>query len=739
MYNSQIISTNLSKVQPSLNFKLVYHSVEEVLQAVDHINNLIEIDLYNETVKEGKSKVIIKFKSASSKKEFYSKSIQEFITNETLISKFDCFYWMERYYKICDIRNEFIQYKPLIPQLIWASILSKLEGLERAIRLLVEKARQTTCTTFFQGVSQHRLQFYTDVKSMIASKDETSSGKLAQIFIDSLNHQPFWLRSHTNSFETGKFWQFDNGSRLDLGWGTQRSLAKGTTPTVAHLSEIASFKYPEESIENALIRAMHETTRLLQIFEGTAEAREDYFHRKVKTTIEEMKSGITSLYFSFIPYFLREDIYPPPAYIPARSEAFSNYIPSERVLAHARKAEAWIKSNSDIRKIIGSNYKMPIETMFWYDIEYSKAEKAGELHIFLSQVPSDYEEAFQHPGKTIWPIQIISYHQDQALSNIPEVYKLKGDSSEVPPEFWPDEDEILVGGNTITIEPRFTDSMPASQFELVQIRFDGWDSFDPLNKFLIWEHPRRGFNYGSGVDTSDGLGKGISDNFVIQIFRNGTVEHKDSQVCEFASPDLSQTIAWPFLLAISTYYSQWEQLLLAIEDNKGFELQNAMINRGWNNLFQKIDEGSPRQSESLRFGFHTDGRSRKALIDHFGSFILGKWADLNSLALINELKDLQKARSTNPNAYNRDKITSGKDNLDDRFMASGICLYALHRNGILGFQKAAWEERQKKENSKFELQEFPGYPFEQAKVIDDGSFIHLIGEEDFVSDYYSNL
>src|SRR6266404_1523628 len=95
LYNSQVISSNLEKVQPSLNFNLNYHSIKEVSQAIDHINNLIELDLYNETVREGKSKVIIKFKSPSSKKEFYSKSIQEFIMNETIISKFDCFYWME--------------------------------------------------------------------------------------------------------------------------------------------------------------------------------------------------------------------------------------------------------------------------------------------------------------------------------------------------------------------------------------------------------------------------------------------------------------------------------------------------------------------------------------------------------------------------------------------------------------------------------------------------------------------
>src|SRR5438128_12634409 len=118
MYSQKVISTNLEEVQNSLDFKLQYHSINEVHQATDFINNLINIDIYNETVKEGKSKVVIQFKSQKAKKEYYSKAIQEFITNEIIISKFDCFYWMERYYKINDIKNKFIQYKTLIQKKI---------------------------------------------------------------------------------------------------------------------------------------------------------------------------------------------------------------------------------------------------------------------------------------------------------------------------------------------------------------------------------------------------------------------------------------------------------------------------------------------------------------------------------------------------------------------------------------------------------------------------------------------
>jgi len=56
---------------------------------------------------------------------------------------------------------------------------------------------------------------------------------------------------------------------------------------------------------------------------------------------------------------------------------------------------------------------------------------------------------------------------------------------------------------------------------------------------------------------------------------------------------------WPFILAINTYYSpNREQLLWACEINKGYELQNALINRGWVNLYKRLDESNPGQDQS---------------------------------------------------------------------------------------------------------------------------------------------
>lgn len=723
MYNPSIISSRLERIQKSLKFQLQEYSVDYVHRQVDYINQLINFDKYEQTLLN-KGKTEIEFKSVAAKNEFYSQEIQEFIANECIVSKWNCWYWMDRYYMINDINNIVIYYSPNDAQKVWMRIHSKLEGLRRSVRTLDLKARQVGCTTFSQGVVEHRLQFFKTIKSMIASKDETATGKMADMFMDSMNLQPFWLRPQLRNYERGAEYKFDNGSGLYLGWGTQEFLAKGTTCTVAHLSEIASYKYFVKAIKNALIRAMHETVWLLQKFEGTAEKRDDDFHKEVKETISGMEKGTSSLYFSFIPYFVRSDIYPPPAYIAGRSDAFANFIPSKETIRHAEKARNWVLANPDMRAVLGSNYQMSRETMFWYETEKNAAIARDELGVFLSQVPADWEEAFQHAGKTIYPIVLINEYADKAQSKIPEVFKLRGDPNEISPDFFPSSEELHESNTVIPIRANYAGNTPPSWYELVRIKFEGWDKFDPINKILIWNHPSNRFEYGSSVDTSDGLGAKISNNAVINVTRKGTAEYRDRQECEFASPDLPQKIMWPFVLAISTYYSPLNQILLTIECNKGYELQNAMLARGWWNLYERFDESRMSQTDnrSRQYGFLTTAATRDGIINNFSAFIKGKWIELYSMPLIGEIKDLQKIR-TITNKYRIEGGLSG----DDRFMAQCINLYALHRMAILGFEKKSWEQR-KEEDAKLEIQQFKGYGFEDSRNLLDDQFSAIVGE-----------
>lgn len=692
MYSESTTNQQLSKVQEVLDFDLQYYPIDVIQQFKEEMDNLINLDLYKETQDKGKSQVKIEFKNQAAKKTFFSDKVQQIIKNEITMCQWDCWYWMERYYWISDITNKFILYSPLVPQQVWSRIFARLEELKRAILLLCLKARQTSMTTFAQGVVLQRLLFFPDVKALISSKSKPDTFKMSQMFLGALNRQPYWLRPFTTNFKSGEYYIFETGSYLDLGWGTQEALGRGATPTVGHLSEIASYDHPYEAIENALGKAMHETVWLLKILEGTAEGRGDWLHKKWFSTVEGHQSGISSLYPSFIPYAARLDIYPAPAWFEARKEFYTSWTPSTETIIHAKKVENYIKTNRDLREVMGSNWKMPRVQMFWYELSKAEAIKNNDLNGFLQECPSDPEEAFQHAGRTIYPIEVITHFSDSAQQKIPEVYKLYGDSSEINPTLFPTPDEVLEDGKKINIKSHYNQSIPSSNYQLIQVKFEGWDKFDPVNKILLWDTPNTRAIYGAGVDVSDGLGRDISDNAVLEIISKVTPERNARQVCEFTSPELQQANMWPFILSLCTYFSPLNQLLLTIEVNMGYELQNAMINHGWSNLFQSYDEGRLGANVSnAKFGIKTSTGNRDSLIGHFNSAVLGKWIDFYSMPLVAEIKDLKKVKSTSSILKIRKEKILG--DVDDRVMATAICLYALDRDEILGHQKKSWESR----------------------------------------------
>jgi hypothetical protein len=421
-----------------------------------------------------------------------------------------------------------------------------------------------------------------------------------------------------------------------------------------------------------------------------------------------MEDGTSSLYASFIPWPLRDDIYPTDTWIRGRSRAFSNYKPSIEMLAYARKIENYIRTNPDLSAICGSNWVMPLEQIFFYEISYKEAESRGELYLFLQEMPGTPEEMFQTSGMSVYPLHVIGHYDAKCYEIIPEVYKIKGASTEISPEFWPKPDEILDNGKVIEIKPRWADS-DRSFYELVQIKFNGWDRFDYKNKIIIWEHPLKQFKYGLGNDNSDGLGEKISDDAGFEIIRKGTVHHKDKQVCEFATPDMSPGRIWPIIHALGTYYSPNEQLLLAIERNKGgSEVVTNLVNRGWGNLYVSPNKRGLESIDASILGFDTTSRTRPLIQNFLSDFLIGKWVDIYSNEFLKELKNLRKkTRNDGIVKYHGDK--------DNRFMMLAIVLYCLHENEILGYQKATWEKRKLEEESAFNPPRFRGYDVQREE------------------------
>lgn len=730
MYSQKIVSENLSKLRPSVKyinkngreeevfFDLQEHSISECQEAVEFFNSKIDFDLYEKTVDKGAGKTKIEFKKGWKPELEHLRWIE----NEKILCKLSWDYWSTRYYVVSDINNRFVLYKPNHAQNIWDRIDARMEEKGIAVKRQNGKARQQGSTTHSQGKVQHRIQFYSDVKAITASFEKGPTQIMAQMITDSMARQPFWLRPRIENMQTDNYYYYENKSILNLGTGTAKVLSTGTTPTVAHLSEIPKFLYPEQAITQSLLPSMHEGIRIFLVLEGTAEGRNNYWHELWKENVNGLEDGTYLLYPNFIPYCSREDIYPTKEWILQRSIAFERWTPKTETIIHANKLKNYFNTNPDLRAEFGANWRLSREKMFWYETERERHKKNGTLHIFLQEFPADPEEMFQNPGSGIYSIEIVNHHELNAGQKIPEVYKIRGDSSEISPVLLPSDDEIDYNKPSISILPRWDSAHPNSSYELVPIKFDGWERFKPKNKILIFEKPSIEYEYGGGVDTSDGLGELLSNDACVEILRKGTVEDNDAQVCEFTSPDLPQLQFWPVIYAIATYYSVVEQILLTIEINKGEEAQNAIKNRGWWNLFLRRDSTiiSNNPGETRRFGLYTSPRTRDSLLGHLHSFIIGKWLDIYSMPLIQEMKDLKKRK-----LVTKDKIEGSSDN---RFVTTGMALYGLNKDQFLGRETARWEARNRQQQNKIIL---PSY--------NDYNKLNQVSENDIISPYNDTL
>lgn len=710
MYSQKIINENLQKLRPSvtflnsrgqeetIEFQLQETPISECQEFVDHFNSKIDFDLYEKTVDKGAGKTKIIFKAG------YKPDVGEliFLENERIMCKYSWPYWSERYYKISNKENKFEQYRPNRAQRIWDRIDARLEERGLAVKRQNAKARQQGSTTHSQGKVQHRIQFYPAVKAITASFEKDETAIMAGMITDSMKRQPFWLRPHIAGMETGEYYKYDNDSFLNLGTGTAKVLSTGTTPTVGHLSELPKWLYPNEAILQSLLPSVHDNPRVFLVAEATAEGRNNFWHEFWRDNVKGMQDGSYEMYPIFIPNCVREDTYPTEAWIRQRASIFERWQPSQETIVYAIKVRNYITSNPDLRVEFGSSWKLSREKMFWYETMYNWHKSKGTLHIFLQEFPATPEDMFQNAGTLIYPVEIIAQHEAKAYGRVPDVYKLRGDQNEIDFSLQPTDDEIDYDKPKIDIVSTWDSNIPASHFELVPVKFDGWDKFNAKNKILVFEHPKDfGFVYGTSVDTSDGLGEKISDNAAIEVIRKGTPTENDRQVCEFVSPEIPQLQLWPFIMAIATYFSPIEQSLLTIEINKGEDAQNAMKNRGWWNLFLRKDSTTVSETPTSvrRFGFYTSGRSRDLLMAAINPHIKSMWIDIFSMPLIEELKDLKRQQM-----LRKIKIAGESDN---RFMALAMGLYALHHDEFLGREQASWEKRREQNSGRIIIPSMP--------------------------------
>lgn len=313
--------------------------------------------------------------------------------------------------KNCFINYEGQSLRPMYP--LWESqelILAEVARIEEAhwrarhpdgILGNILKGRQLGASTLCQSFLAHRCLTHGHVRTLIASDVPQNSGSeglfgMLELVVE---HWPWWLKPREKFHTKNHHLMWANGSRVivesgkSMKGGLQEEgaekgqIGRSKTYSAFHLSEITSWERPEQ-INSSLLPAVPYTPRTFGMRESTAMGRNNYWHNEWKLAA----AGEDPRFFNvFIPWYAERSKY----WLPTPAQ----WVPSDDTLNFARRA------SEHGPLYMHRPVTLAKEQLYWYELHKNAAIKREELYKFLSEYPSEPEEAFQNSGRSIFTIE----------------------------------------------------------------------------------------------------------------------------------------------------------------------------------------------------------------------------------------------------------------------------------------------------------------------------------------------
>lgn len=664
MYSRRVTAEAVQAASQRLGFELVYHSDDEIRAARAVLDELVDPD--------------------RGLKRNLAPDEAQFITNERSLCALDYNYTADKYCHIVNWEKEVERFRPNVAQMMMNEIYADLEERGQAIHILQLKARRLGVSTDSELRVGHRVQFHTNTNAVIASADPTKSVVMADMIDYNWKLMPWWLMPMGKGARISKgmpveFYEINSGITIQAG-NQFNGVARGSTPNVYHVSEIAEWVDAEDLIEASLLRAIIDSPNVFGIIEGTGEGKHTYFHSTWERAKKEWPSGRGRQMPVFLPWFVGTDIYPSPTWLRGHPIP-RDWNPADKTIQHAERARNYVLTNPLLFKHLAKgnrDWKMPRAQMWYREVEYESAKEAKTLNKYLSEMAGDDNEAFQAQNLPIIDPEIILNYNERTRQP-KHVYTIIG--PDIPPTLVAPKRQWDPSKPTITIDTReLTPNFPV-KYQLIPLKFTGYDSFDPQMKLLIWEEPSDEYTYGLGVDASEGVGQ---DNGCMEVLREAKPDREPGQVAEWICNTVTAFQMWPLTLALGCLYSTFSmtaqrrvQLRMAIESwTNGSALQNELQKRGWVNFhpWKYNDKRRPTPDGQVqRVGVYTNQWFRSLMMDMLLTCLSEEAIDLPSPYLVDELETLERMAG-------QKKIAAQYGMHDDRVMAIGFPLFSLHQN-----------------------------------------------------------
>lgn len=664
MYDAQVSARAIERGAAAINAGLTarglpadftpeYHSVAQVERNLDYFADLLNPET-------GKPKRDLQPDEA------------RWVRNERLLCTADYCYWAQRYAVILahtEGGQQLRRFTPNVAQRIIWDIHAEMERQGIAIAIIELKARRVGVSTDTELKVAHRVQFYPNVTAVVASSDPGKTSKLTQMIERAWRHQPWYLMPRMTGYQKGECIDFgDFDSHLILQWGNQQTgIARGDTPTVIHLSEVAEHINPEENIDASLLKAILWTPDVFLVLEGTAHGRHNWWHNEWEYAKKHWEDGTSTLRPVFLPWYVGTDLYPTATWLRAHRIPH-NWRPEGTTIKQAERARAYVQANPLLSKYLGSDWEMPRQQMWWWEATRAEHREKGQLGIFQQELCADDLECFVASGVSVIDAEVISYYRERAQKPL-GVFGIQGPPAVIHPKLQPHKRQVDPDAPKLKIDEHFS---------LVPLRFSMENS--PDGKFFVWEMPETTERYGLGVDPSRGIG---SDNAAIEVLKKARLGRNDAQVGEFVSGQLDAVALAPFAYVIGRFYSpkhegtiRHAKMVIEIEGGGNLTQKELRLKYGWpissfHRWMRAYDQRVLDRSKSNQLGWSTNRWSRDELILTLLDALRNGYIDINSPWFCDEMGDLEAEENTQ-------KIKAQRGARDDRIMACGMVLFSLH-------------------------------------------------------------
>jgi hypothetical protein len=618
---------------------------------------------------------------------------RDWILNEQLMVLCDAMYALTRYCFIKEFEhNEIIRFAPRIPQRLIYDIIADLEDRDSAIELMILKARQLGVSTVIELLVALRIIFGHGVNAVIGSADQTKTALMANMVFLMYDYLPVWLRPpFTRRVESdrGMLVFGVSASGVSFQHGAQASgIARGTTPTIYHLSECASFTNPLQQIEASLFRAVHASPSVFGTLESTGEGDKGWWPDTWRSSKADWEDGRARLCPVFLPWFCGTHIWPTETW--ARMHPVpSGWHPHPETREHVAKSELYVRSSDLLKRHLGERWRMPpIQQWFW-EVEHEEAKSKGPdvEAVFFQEMAGDDEEALQRSATSVFGHQTILTIDDQRERQY-DMYAIVGQNIEQDHE--PRQEDINYSAERIPVRYTHQAGGVTFRWELVPLKFDPppreTERDDINGVLLIWRHPEPGIRYSIGMDTSEGKGE---DGTCISVWALGYGDNPDVQVAEYTSAYVSHVESFAFIMPIAAYYKSvmdpekcggWREPYVAIEQvqSVGDVAQVQMARMGYHHfhMFCRYDGKNPAldKRKSRKRGVFTWSWFRPILTGNFVHWARNFWARINSPWLIEEMKTFE----VKVTATGKEKMEHEEGEHDDRIFAAAMACFCPH-------------------------------------------------------------